>query len=40
MMAKAAREEMTVEEAVAEAEQILNQIADNWRSEGLMGGGQ
>ncbi len=40
MMAKAARDEMTVEEAVAEAEQILNQIADNWRSEGLMGGGQ
>ena len=40
MMAKAAREELTVEEAVAEAEQILNQMAQNWRNEGLMGGGQ
>lgn len=40
MMAKAAREEMTPEEAVAEAEELLNQIADNWRERGLMGGGQ
>ncbi len=40
MMAKAAREEMTPEEAVAEAEQTLNQIAQNWRDQGLMGGGQ
>jgi len=40
MMAKAAREELSVEEAVAEAEQLLNQIAERWRSEGLMGGGQ
>lgn len=40
MMAKAARDEMTPEDAVAEAEQLLNQIADNWRSRGLMGGGQ
>jgi multiple sugar transport system substrate-binding protein len=40
MMAKAAREEMTPEEAVAEAETLLNQIADNWRGRGLMGGGQ
>lgn len=39
MMAKAAREEMTPEEAVAEAEELLNQIAENWRSRGLMGGG-
>ncbi len=40
MMAKAAREEMTPEEAVAEAEQILNEIAQNWRDRGLMGGGE
>ena len=40
MMAKAAREEMTPEEAVAEAEGILNEIAQNWRDQGLMGGGQ
>lgn len=40
MMAKAAREEMTPEEAVAEAETLLNQIAQNWRDQGLMGGGQ
>jgi len=40
MMAKAAREEMTPEEAVAEAEELLNQIAQNWRDRGLMGGGQ
>jgi len=40
MMAKAAREEMSVEEAVEEAEKLLNQSADTWRSQGLMGGGQ
>ena len=40
MMAKAAREELSVEEAVAEAEQRLNAIAETWRAEGLMGGGQ
>lgn len=40
MMARAAREEMTPEEAVAEAEQQLNQIAETWRSRGLMGSGQ
>lgn len=40
MMAKAAREEMTPEEAVAEAETLLNQIAQNWRDRGLMGGGE
>jgi multiple sugar transport system substrate-binding protein len=40
MMAKAARDEMTPEDAVAEAEQILNEIAQNWRDRGLMGGGE
>lgn len=40
MMAKAARGDMTPEEAVAEAETTLNNIAENWRNEGLMGGGQ
>jgi maltose-binding protein MalE len=40
MMAQAAREEMTPEEAVAQAEERLNQIAENWREQGLMGGGQ
>jgi multiple sugar transport system substrate-binding protein len=40
MMAKAARDEMSVEDAVAEAEQILNQMAQTWRDQGLMGGGQ
>lgn len=40
MMAKAAREELTPEEAVAEAEERLNQIAATWRARGLMGGGQ
>lgn len=40
MMAKAAREEMTVEEAVTEAHDILEQIAQNWRDRGLMGGGE
>lgn len=40
MMAKAARGEMAVEEAVAEAETLLNQSAESWREQGLMGGGQ
>lgn len=39
MMAKHARGEMTAEEAVAEAEELLNQSAETWRSRGLMGGG-
>ncbi len=40
MMAKAARGDMTPEESVAEAETKLNEIAQRWRDEGLMGGGQ
>lgn len=40
MMAKAARDDMSVEDAVAEAEKQLNQSAEGWRSKGLMGGGQ
>lgn len=40
MMAKAARDEMSAEEAVEEAEKLLNQSADTWRGQGLMGGGQ
>jgi multiple sugar transport system substrate-binding protein len=36
MYAKAARGEMTPEEAVAEAEQLMIPIFDNWRSQGLM----
>lgn len=39
MMAKAARGEMSPEDAVAEAENLLNQSAETWRSRGLMGGG-
>ncbi len=39
MMAKAARDEMSVEDAVAEAETLLEQSAQNWRDRGLMGGG-
>jgi multiple sugar transport system substrate-binding protein len=39
MMAKAARGEMSPADAVAEAEGRLNEIATNWRSRGLMGGG-
>lgn len=39
MMAKAAREEMSVDDAVAEAEKLLEQSAQNWRDRGLMGGG-
>jgi multiple sugar transport system substrate-binding protein len=40
MMAKAARGDMSPEDAVAEAETTLNEIAQRWRDEGLMGGGQ
>lgn len=40
MMAKAARDEMSVEDAVAEADKLLNESAANWRKQGLMGGGQ
>lgn len=40
MMAKAARGDMTPQDAITEAETRLNQIATNWRNEGLMGGGQ
>jgi multiple sugar transport system substrate-binding protein len=40
MMAQAARGDLSPEDAVAEAEQRLNQIAESWRSRGLMGGGQ
>ncbi|HLU10901.1 MAG TPA: extracellular solute-binding protein [Oceanobacillus sp.] len=36
MFAKAARGEMTPEEAVAEAEQLMIPIFDRWRAEGLM----
>lgn len=39
MMAKTARDEMTAEEAVAEAHQLLEDSAENWRKQGLMGGG-
>ncbi|CAN5623740.1 ABC transporter substrate-binding protein [soil metagenome] len=40
MMARASRGDQTVEESVAEAETTLNEIAQRWRDEGLMGGGQ
>jgi multiple sugar transport system substrate-binding protein len=40
MMAQAARGDMTPEEAVADAETKLNEIAQRWRDQGLMGGGQ
>jgi multiple sugar transport system substrate-binding protein len=36
MYAKAARGEMTPEEAVAEAESLMIPIFDNWRQQGLM----
>jgi multiple sugar transport system substrate-binding protein len=36
MFAKAARGEMTPEEAVAEAEQLMIPIFDNWRQQGLI----
>jgi multiple sugar transport system substrate-binding protein len=39
MMAKAARGDMPPADAIAEAETKLNEIAQNWRDEGLMGGG-
>jgi maltose-binding protein MalE len=39
MMAKAARGDMSPADAVAEAETKLNEIAQNWRDQGLMGGG-
>ena len=39
MMAKAARGDMTPADAIAEAETKLNEIAQNWRDQGLMGGG-
>jgi multiple sugar transport system substrate-binding protein len=40
MMAKASRGDMSPEDAVAEAETKLNEIAQRWRDQGLMGGGQ
>jgi multiple sugar transport system substrate-binding protein len=40
MMAKSARGDMSPADAVAEAETKLNEIADRWRKQGLMGGGQ
>jgi multiple sugar transport system substrate-binding protein len=40
MMAKAARGEMTPQEAVEEAEGLVVPIFEKWRSEGLIGGGQ
>lgn len=39
MMAQTARGDLTAAEAVAEAEELLNQSAETWRSRGLMGGG-
>jgi ABC-type glycerol-3-phosphate transport system substrate-binding protein len=39
MMAKAARREATPEEALAEAEAEMMPIFENWKSQGLMGGG-
>ena len=39
MMAQAARGDLTPEEAVAEAEAKLEESAQRWRDEGLMGGG-
>jgi maltose-binding protein MalE len=40
MMAKAARGEMSPEEAVADAEAQVMPLAEKWRNEGLIGGGQ
>ncbi|MDQ3466628.1 MAG: extracellular solute-binding protein [Chloroflexota bacterium] len=40
MMAKAARQEMSAQQAVEEAETEINAIFEKWRAEGLMGGGQ
>ncbi len=39
MMAQAARGDLTPQDALAEAETRLNEIAQNWRDQGLMGGG-
>ncbi len=39
MMAKASRGDMSPADAVAEADTKLNEIAQNWRDQGLMGGG-
>jgi multiple sugar transport system substrate-binding protein len=38
MMAQAARGDLSPADAVAEAETRLNEIAERWRNEGLMGG--
>jgi multiple sugar transport system substrate-binding protein len=40
MMALAARGDMTPADSIAQAEATLNEIAQNWRDEGLMGGGE
>ena len=40
MMAKAARNETTAQQAVAEAETEITKIFEKWRAEGLVGGGQ
>jgi hypothetical protein len=40
MFAKAARGELTPEEAVAEAEVQMNAIFERWAAEGLIGGGR
>ena len=40
MMAKSARGDMAPQDAIAEAETKLNEIATKWRNQGLMGGGQ
>jgi ABC-type glycerol-3-phosphate transport system substrate-binding protein len=40
MMARAARGEQTAQESVAQAEAEIKAIFDNWRAEGLIGGGQ
>jgi multiple sugar transport system substrate-binding protein len=39
MMAKASRGELSPQDAITEAETKLNEIARNWRDQGLMGGG-
>ncbi len=39
MMAKASRGDMSPQDAITEAETKLNEIAQNWRDQGLMGGG-
>jgi hypothetical protein len=38
MYAKAAREELSPKQAVAEAEKQINTIFQNWRSRGLVAG--